>query len=191
MVARISNILSILKDTTVRHSVANIASCVKKNNAVLFIAMEEKKENSVWEFIKFTAIAILIVVPIRLWVAQPFIVNGASMEPTFENGNYLIIDELSYHFRQPEKNEVIVFRYPLDPSKFFIKRIIGLPGETIESNEQKITLGQNEYFVEGDNRLASSDSRIWGPVPENLIVGRVFIRLWPLTQAVVLSSYER
>lgn len=153
--------------------------------------MEEKKGNSVWEFIKFTVIAILIVVPVRLWIAQPFIVSGASMEPTFENGNYLIIDELSYHFRQPEKNEVIVFRYPLDPSKFFIKRLIGLPGETIEINNQKIILGQNEYFVEGDNRPASSDSRIWGPVPENLIVGRVFIRLWPLTQAAVLPGYER
>lgn len=149
---------------------------------------EEKKENSVWEFIKFTIIAILIVVTIRLWIAQPFIVSGASMEPTFENGDYLIIDELSYHFRQPKKNEVIVFRYPLDPSKFFIKRIIGLPGETIESNEQKIILGPNEYFVEGDNRPASSDSRVWGAVPENLVIGRVLVRLWPINQLSILPG---
>ena len=95
-----------------------------------------------WEFIKFTLIAILIIVPFRLWVAQPFIVSGASMEPAFENGDYLIVDELSYHFRSPEKGEVIIFRYPLNPSKFFIKRIAGTPGETIDSNGNIIILNQ-------------------------------------------------
>ncbi len=164
------------------------ASCVKKNNDVLFIAMEEKKENSLWDFIKFTIIALLIIFPIRLWIAQPFIVSGASMEPTFNNGDYLIIDELSYHFRKPEKGEVIIFRYPLDPSKFFIKRIIGLPGETIEINSSKITLGPNEYFVEGDNQSASSDSRIWGAVPENLVIGRAFVRLWPINKLAILPG---
>lgn len=150
--------------------------------------MEEKKENSLWDFIKFTIIALLIIFPIRLWIAQPFIVSGASMEPTFNNGDYLIIDELSYHFRKPEKGEVIVFRYPLDPSKFFIKRVIGLPGETIKINSSKITLGPNEYFVEGDNRPASSDSRIWGAVPENLVVGRAFVRLWPINKLSILPG---
>lgn len=154
--------------------------------------MEENKEkNSLWEFIKFTVIAILIVVPIRLWIAQPFIVSGASMEPTFDSGDYLIVDELSYNLRKPQKGEVVVFRYPLDPSKFFIKRIAGLPGETMEINEKKITLAENEYFVLGDNASASSDSRIWGPVPENLIIGRTLIRLWPVTRLELMpGQYE-
>lgn len=146
--------------------------------------MNEKNINnsggSVLEFIKFILITAVIVIPIRLWVAQPFLVSGASMEPTFQNGDYLIVDELSYHLRHPKKNEVIIFKYPKDPSKFFIKRVIGLPGESITENGKTTFLDSDEYFVMGDNRDASSDSRIWGPVEENFIVGRAFIRLWPL-----------
>ncbi len=150
--------------------------------------MEEKK-NSFWDFVKFTVIAVLIVVPVRMWVAQPFIVYGASMSPTFKNGDYLIVDELSYHVRSPQRDEVVVFRYPLDPSKFFIKRVIGLPGETMMMNRGEITLKKNEYFVEGDNRGASSDSRRWGPVDEKLIVGRALVRLWPFDKVEILPGF--
>ena len=139
--------------------------------------MDNEKENSVWDFIKFTIIALLIVIPIRLWIAQPFIVSGASMEPTFDNGNYLIIDEFSYHFQKPQKGDVIVFRYPLDPSKFFIKRIIDIPKD-------------GEYFVEGDNRGASFDSRSWGNVPEKNIIGRAFLRLWPFNKVAIMPGKE-
>ncbi|MDP3902190.1 MAG: signal peptidase I [bacterium] len=148
--------------------------------------MNEKniKENGggILEFLKFILITALIVIPVRLWVAQPFLVSGASMEPTFQNGNYLIVDEISYHLRAPKKNEVVIFRYPKDPSKFFIKRIIGLPGESVTENGKTTFLDNDEYFVMGDNRDASSDSRIWGPVKEDLIIGRAFIRLWPLNE---------
>jgi len=146
--------------------------------------------NPKWEFVKFTLIAVLIVVPIRLWIAQPFIVSGASMEPTFQNGDYLIVDELSYNFEQPQKNDVIIFHYPLDPSKYFIKRIEGLPGEKIKTNGKEITLKANEYFVMGDNRGASSDSRVWGPLKENFIVGRAFIRLWPFNKLGLLPGQQ-
>lgn len=148
------------------------------------------KENlrGLWEIVKFAVIATIIVMPIRLWVAQPFIVNGASMVPAFENGDYLIVDELSYHVREPRKDEIIIFRFPNDPSKFFIKRIVGLPGETIKYNGKETTLGQNEYFVEGDNRAQSYDSRSWGAVPEKLIIGRAFIRLWPLNKIDILPG---
>lgn len=149
---------------------------------------EQKKENSLWEIIKFTIFALAIVAPVRLWIAKPFIVYGASMEPTLANGDYLIIDEISYKFHKPEKGDIVVFRYPLDPSKYFIKRIIGMPGEILEFDGQTITLKENEYFVMGDNRNASSDSRVWGPVPENLLVGRTFIRLWPFNKADILSG---
>lgn len=139
-----------------------------------------------WEYVKLALIAILIIMPIRLWVAQPFIVSGASMEPTFETGDYLIIDEISYRFQNPQKDDVIVFRYPLDTSKFFIKRIEGLPGEKVEYNGKEIILRDNEYFVLGDNTFASSDSRMWGPINKKLIIGRALIRLWPINKLEVL-----
>lgn len=168
------------------------------------------------DIIQFVLVALLIVVPIRAFVAQPFIVSGESMHPTFENGEYLLVDELSYHFRTPERGEVVIFRFPRDPKKFFIKRVIGLPGETIAIRQNQIiikkdandpgtvlsepyientpggsvdrTLGPEEYFVLGDNRGASSDSRYWGPVPEDLIVGRAFLRLFPISEAKVLPG---
>lgn len=159
-----------------------------------------------WEIIKVVVLALVIVIPIRYFIFQPFLVKGQSMEPNFETGDYLIIDELSYRFRNPQRGEVIVFKYPQNPSQRYIKRIIGLPGETIEIKNNKvminnkeldernylpisiqtpgntlITLAENEYFVLGDNRLASYDSRRWGPLPKKDIIGRVLIRAWPLT----------
>lgn len=173
----------------------------------------EKSESSVWEFVKVVIISLVIVIPIRTYVAQPFIVEGNSMEPNFRDGEYLIIDELSYYFKPPQRGEVIVFRYPLNPSEFFIKRIIGLPGETVDIKNNKlfingdlvnegylpqnlqtgpdetIKLQENQYFVMGDNRTVSSDSRTWGALPKNNITGRALIRLWPLNKAgMVLKS---
>lgn len=169
---------------------------------------------SVLEFFKFFLIAVLIVVPIRVWVAQPFIVSGSSMMPNFENGEYLIVDEFSYHFREPVRGEVIIFRAPRDTSEFYIKRIIGLPEERIEISGESIyifnnefpegvlleesylqnnspgnialTLKADEYFVLGDNRPMSSDSRIWGPLEENLIIGKAWVRLWPFNKVSLL-----
>jgi signal peptidase I len=167
------------------------------------------KENSFWkELAKLAVIAVVVVIPFRLFIAQPFVVDGASMDPTFKNGQYLIVDELTYHFKGPERGSVLIFKYPLDTSKYFIKRVIGLPGETVQINEGKVTivnkdnpggitlnedyiklpksdsstysLGSDEYFVMGDNRAGSADSRLWGPVPKKDLVGRPIIRLWPL-----------
>jgi signal peptidase I len=170
------------------------------------------------EILKLTAITLLIVAPIRYYVFQPFIVKGQSMEPNFENGDYLIIDELSYHFRTPQRGEVIVFKYPQDTSQRYIKRIIGLPGETVEIKNGKITiykdnlqvkpldessyipyylqtagdarfsLNDNEYFVLGDNRNASYDSRRWGSVPKEDIIGRVLIRAWPVAEIAIFEA---
>lgn len=174
--------------------------------------MEEKKEEiagrkSGWrEFVRSIIIALLIVIPIRAWVAQPFIVQGNSMVPSFHHGEYLIIDEFSYHFRKPERGEVVVFRYPRQTSQFFIKRVIGLPGDRIDIKSGSVwvngdaldeaylfplhatvpdasaVLGVDEYFVLGDNREASSDSRVWGNLNERFIVGKTLLRLWPLTR---------
>ncbi|MDQ5893490.1 MAG: signal peptidase [Patescibacteria group bacterium] len=177
-----------------------------------------QKENFVKEIIKFTLIALAIVIPIRAYVAQPFIVSGASMDPTFSTGQYLIVDQLSYRFEDPQRGEIIIFKYPNDIETFFIKRIIGLPAETISVDNGKITiintenpdgfvldesyitkdhktsdtftitLGHNEYFVMGDNRPQSSDSRAWGPLEEKYIVGRPFVRLLPLSKISVFPG---
>jgi len=170
----------------------------------------------IWEVIKIVVLASLIVIPIRLFIFQPFFVKGQSMEPNFENGDYLIVDELSYRFKDPQRGEVVVFKYPNDISQRYIKRIIGLPGETIEikdgkievfnqqsekvlketsylpqgtftSGDMSIILKEGEYFVLGDNRFASADSRRWGPLPQKDIIGRVFFRAWPLA---TLAKFE-
>lgn len=148
-----------------------------------------KKRSAVFDFIKFIFIVAIIVIPIRFWVAQPFLVSGASMEPTYHDGDYLIIDEISYRLNEPRKDDVIIFRYPKNPSTFFIKRIIALPNEEIILDGKEIKLKGDEYFVMGDNRDASSDSRIWGPVPKKMIVGRSIARLWPLNKIGLFPGY--
>lgn len=183
------------------------------------IGKKESKGQEFWELARFAIIAIAIVVPIRIFIAQPFIVSGSSMVPTFENGQYLIIDEISYRLNNPKRDDVVVFRYPNDTTKFFIKRIIGLPNETVDikGNEVTITneehpegfkidqpyvkntannmthleLKDNEYFVMGDNRSASSDSRYWGAVPKNLLVGKAFLRLLPLNKISIMPGYYK
>ncbi|TSC73705.1 MAG: signal peptidase I [Parcubacteria group bacterium Gr01-1014_48] len=170
------------------------------------------------EIIKFALIAVIIVIPIRVYIAQPFIVNGSSMDPAFATGQYLIIDELTYHFDSPKRLDVVVFNFPQNPQKYFIKRIIGLPGETVAivgtavtiiNNEHpegmtlrepyinkdnfrtttlNITLKDTEYFVMGDNRAASFDSRDWGPLERDLIVGRAFVRLFPVQHLSVFPG---
>ncbi len=190
---------------------------------------EENKDYSyqgvgefILEIIKIVALAFIVIVPIRVFLFQPFFVQGASMEPNFEDGQYLIINEFGFKetdlkitkvdsFKDLDRQHPVVFRYPLDPKKFFIKRVIGLPGEKIQIKNNEITifnaehpngfildekdyiplgtstkgditttLKENQYFVLGDNRSFSSDSRVWGPVPKNDIIGEVLLRAWPL-----------
>ena len=178
-----------------------------------------KNAEGVWDLIKFAAIALAIVIPIRMFIAQPFVVSGDSMFPTFHNGQYLIVDELSYHLKGPHRLDVVIFRYPNDPSRFFIKRIIGMPNEKIVIKDGKIsiinkentdgfmlnepyidekfittntyTTGADEYFVMGDNRNRSSDSRMWGILPRKLMIGRAYLRLLPASDINYLpGSYN-
>ncbi len=171
----------------------------------------QESNNFFVEIFKFAVLALVIVLPFRLYIAQPFIVSGSSMVPTFHTGEYIIVDQATYHMEEPKRGDVVVFRFPGDPSKFFIKRIIGLPGEVVQlangettiidpkTNKEttldekylvtdktddhlSINLSSTEYFVMGDNRSASSDSRMWGPVPRKNIVGRALIRLLPVNK---------
>jgi len=166
-----------------------------------------------FEIAKVVVIALVIVVPLRVFVFQPFLVRGDSMEPNYHSGDYLIVDQLSYRLRSPERGEVIVLKFPLDSSQRFIKRIVGLPGETVEVKDGKVVvygeeeqgrdavvldesmylpldlttpgsvridLKEQEYFVLGDNRSFSSDSRKWGVLEKEFIVGRVFLNVFSL-----------
>ena len=190
----------------------------------------------IWEIVKMVFWVVVIIVPLRVFLIQPFFVQGASMEPNFEDKEYLIVNELGYKntnigfiwdkkeinlftvkpYKELMRDDVVVFRYPKNPSIFYIKRIIGLPGEKIEikngevyiynsenpngfqldessylspavttSGDQAVQLSSNEYFVMGDNREYSSDSRSWGPVPENDVIGKVLVRAWPIGKAQV------
>lgn len=170
------------------------------------------------EILRVLLISAAIILPIRYFIAQPFVVRGASMEPSFEDREYLIIDEASYYVRSPRRGETVVFRYPRDPRQFFIKRIIGLPGERVKIQKGNVmifnaeypagftlqepyldppglstrpdmetTLGDGQYFVMGDNRDFSSDSRLWGALPRDFLVGRAVFRAWPVTRAGSVS----
>jgi signal peptidase I len=172
----------------------------------------------VLEIIKIVVICLAIIIPIRFYLIQPFFVKGESMEPNFSDKEYLIIDQISYRFTDIERGDVVVFRYPIDPSQFYIKRIVGLPGETVEIKNGEITvfnqgdtegtlldekyipptietpgevnykLGEEEYFVLGDNRNASSDSRAWGALPASNIVGKAWVRVFPVSKAQAFSA---
>jgi signal peptidase I len=170
------------------------------------------------ELLHVVIISLAIIIPVRYFLIQPFYVKGASMEPNFNDHEYLIIDEIGYRMHDPVRGDIVVFRYPNDPRQFFIKRIIGLPGERVKVGDGKITifnqqnpagkaldetsylgalatsgdrdtkLGPNEYFLMGDNRPASLDSRVFGAVPKEFIVGRVWLRGWPPEKMKVFSD---
>jgi signal peptidase I len=176
----------------------------------------------IWELIKVLVLALVIIVPLRVFIAEPFIVSGSSMVPNFHNREYLIIDKITYRFTEPNRGDVIVFKYPKNPSQYFIKRIIGLPGEKLEvkdghvivynkehpdgevlpeeylsdenstfnpfGRDEVISLGSDEFYVLGDNRQASSDSRSWGVLPRKNFVGRAWFRVFPLDNLGFLTS---
>ncbi len=167
--------------------------------------------NFIWDLVKILIIALIIIVPFRMFIAEPFVVSGSSMVPNYHNHDYLIVDRFSYITGNPQRGDVIVFRFPKDTSQFFIKRVIGLPGESVAFNQGRVviynsqypqgltlnesaylpadveTLGQpqpvrlatDQYFVLGDNRMASSDSRAWGILPREDIIGKVWLRVYP------------
>ncbi|MFZ3043898.1 MAG: signal peptidase I [Minisyncoccia bacterium] len=172
--------------------------------------MQDSWKGLLKDLFTLVLLIVVVVIPIRLFIISPFVVDGESMHPTFENLDYLVIDEFLYRFASPARGDVIVFRYPNDPSIFYIKRIIGLPGETVSINRgvvsilsadgqktpldepyivnedatytKDVSLNPGEYFVMGDNRPNSSDSRVWGPLPRKDIIGRVDLRLLPIKE---------
>jgi signal peptidase I len=195
------------------------------NNEQNFDSIEPSHEHGallsfglfILELIKVALLAGLTIWLVRYFLFKPFYVKGQSMEPNFYEKEYLIIDELTYRFREPSRGEVIVLKAPAPVEKdYYLKRIVGLPGEKISVQENKvivynrehpegkvveenyltettpgsisITLGSDQYFVLGDNRDASFDSRRFGAIRKDDIIGRTWIRGWPILRASIISA---
>lgn len=173
--------------------------------------MTEKRTHLIREIIETIAITLLIFLIIRLAV-ESFRVDGDSMEPGLRNNEYVLVDEAAYLFQAPQRGDVIVFHYPLDTRKDFIKRIIGVPGDTVQTTSTSVIvdghaisepyisqpfnfdnnmwkLGADQFFVMGDNRDNSLDSRVWGPLQRNYIVGKAVAVYWPINAWELINTY--
>jgi signal peptidase I len=170
------------------------------------------------DIVEIVVIALAMFVVMYIFLFQPHQVRGLSMYPTFYDSDYLLTDKLTYRLAQPKRGEVIIFKAPNNEEYDYIKRIIGLPGETVKvSNNhvyindkvldepylpstyqtfggkfwqegQSIPVPDGQYFVLGDNREHSSDSREWGPVPRANIIGKAWVRYWPPSRAGIIPS---
>jgi len=162
------------------------------------------------DFLETIVVSLAIFAVVYIFLFQPHQVDGRSMEPNFHNGEYILTDKLSYRLHAPNRGDVVVFHSPQDERNDFIKRIIGIPGDTLMvkggfvyingtkleekyiNDPDQVLAGRflregesyevapEQYIVMGDNRLHSSDSREWGPVNQSSIVGRAFFRYWPV-----------
>lgn len=180
--------------------------------------MWDRYKSYITELIKIAVISAVIIIPIRVFLIHPFIVKGVSMEETFLNNDYLIVNRLNYRLHKPQRGDIIVFKSPLNLKDHLIKRVIAVPGETVEIREGYVFVKNGEYpqgrlldesqyldsdvvtypdgtfkiedgyyFLMGDNRKQSMDSRIFGPVHESLIVGQAWVRGWPFNRAKVFD----
>jgi len=180
-----------------------------------------RKESNLSLFV-YTIVAIGIALFVRFFIAAPYLVSGPSMEDTFYNHDYLIIDRLTYRLSTPERGDVVVFSLPQKNGETLIKRIIGLPGDTVTVSDSgvtianaanpkgfkltepylspdnlgglagmTVTLGPDHYYVMGDNRRVSFDSRSWGALSGDNIVGRVIVRLYPFSDVGILPGEAR
>jgi len=166
------------------------------------------------ELIKVVVLAGITIALVRHFLFKPFYVKGQSMEPNYHEKDYLIIDEISYRFREPKRGEVVVFKAPVG-TDYYLKRVIGLPGERVKVEDNKVfvynaehpqglqleenylseptqgsvsvTLEPDQYYVLGDNRLASYDSRRFGAISASSIVGRAWFRGWPVSDVGVFQ----
>ncbi|MEW6661250.1 MAG: signal peptidase I [Bacillota bacterium] len=158
------------------------------------------------EFLESIIIAIILATVIRVFLFQPFYIPSGSMEPTLMPGDRIIVNKLVYRFSEPVRGDVVVFKYPLDPQKDYIKRIVAVMGERIKVIDSRLFINNKQvpepylppsliyndfgpadvpsgaYFVMGDNRNNSQDSRIWGPLPRENVVGKAVIIFWPLNR---------
>ena len=165
---------------------------------------EKKKKSAFMEIIESVAIAVLLAVIIRMFIFQPFVIPSGSMEPTIQIGDRVMVSKFAYHFGEPNRGDVVVFRPPFDTNRIFIKRLIGVGGNTLQIRDSKLFINEKQipedylpkemrfqnfgpvqvpadnYFMMGDNRNNSDDSRVWGDLPKKNIIGKAVIIYWPI-----------
>jgi len=171
-----------------------------------------KRSQLAREVVEILVITGLIFIVVRL-VIQSYHIDGPSMQPELTTNEYVMVNKVVYFFHAPERGDVIVFHYPHDTTQDYIKRIIGIPGDIIETDNTRIwvngtllkepyisapfnqqaakwKVGSNQYFVVGDNRPVSDDSRSWGFVPRDYIIGKAAAVFWPLSQFHFINTYS-
>lgn len=184
----------------------------------------QRNHSSVWGFAVSILIALALAALIRVFIFAPYLVSGTSMLPNFQNYNYVLVDRLTYDFSQPQRGDVVVLKLPEETDRDLIKRVIGVPGDTVVltganptitiinaqhpqgvaldepyvssanyggTTNTRYTLGPNQYFVMGDNRAVSADSRIWGLLPRSDIIGVVMLRLYPFNEIGFFPAQTR
>lgn len=191
----------------------------KKNNPPV-ISIPRKIAAIGMDFLETIVVALSIFVVVYLFLVQPHEVKGSSMEPTFHNNEYILTDKISYRLADPQRGDIVIFKAPNNPEVDYIKRIIGSPGDTVKIDGgeiyingarlderyltqttllipggslhegSEIAIPPDTFFVMGDNRGHSSDSREFGPIERSSIIGRAFLRYWPLNVAGIIHSFN-
>lgn len=170
------------------------------------------QKSALREILESLIIAVILALLIRAFVFQPFYIPSGSMEPTLQIQDHIIVNKFIYRFREPERGDIVVFKYPLNPKKDFVKRLVGKPGERVELRSSKVYVNgreapekflppglkfqdfgpvlvpENTYLMLGDNRNNSDDSRVWGPLPKENIIGKAMLVYWPLDRIRIMSG---
>lgn len=176
--------------------------------------LPEKPKNSSFfkEITESIVIAVLLAVLIRLFILEPFYIPSGSMEPTLKEGDRIIVSKLNYHFQDPARGDVVVFKYPRDQKRNFVKRLIATGGETVALKSSRLYINgqavpedylpaglrfndygprevpQDNYLMLGDNRNNSDDSRVWGFLPRDLMIGKAVLIYWPLDRIRIIKN---
>ncbi len=183
-----------------------------ENAEALSKVKEGPKKSALREIAESLVIAVVLALLIRAFIFQPFYIPSGSMEPTLQIQDHIIVNKFVYRFHEPERGDIVVFRYPLNPKKDFVKRLVGKPGERVEIRNSRIYVDgreipekylppglryqdfgpvlvpENSYLMLGDNRNNSEDSRVWGPLPRENIIGKAMLVYWPLDRIQLLSG---
>lgn len=182
------------------------------NAGVLNEVEDRPKKSTLREVIESLVIAVVLALIIRTFILQPFYIPTGSMEPNLMVQDHIIVNKIGYRFWEPQRGDIVVFRFPKDPSKDFVKRLIGLPGDKVEIRKSKLYINgnlvpekylpaglefgsfgptvipENSYFMMGDNRNNSDDSRSWGVLPRENVIGKAVLIYWPLNRIHLLTG---
>lgn len=183
-----------------------------ENAGTLGNVKERPKKSTLREILESLIIAVVLALLIRAFVFQPFYIPSGSMEPTLQIQDHIIVNKFGYRFWEPQRGDIMVFKYPLNPKKDFVKRLIAKPGERVEIRNSKIYINgrqleekylpaglrypdfgpvvvpENSYWMMGDNRNNSDDSRVWGPLPRENVIGKAMLVYWPLDRLRMLGG---